>query len=806
MNDLNPNDLLTPPAWSLQVGELGRVLVLLSVVLFALSGAAWFLSKKLPILQTSAKISFSSACVAILGAFVSLGVLFANNRFEFAYVYGHADTHNLLQYRIAGIWSGQEGSFLLWATCSAIFALLTVARTNIYRRWYSIAFSFFLGGLGSILAFESPFKLNLFEGKPFVPADGLGLAPSLQNYWVVIHPPTIFLGFGSLTALFALAFAALAERDYENWIPIVRPWAIVSVTLVGLGLCMGGFWAYETLGWGGFWMWDPVENVSFVPWCFAIALVHGVIVQATKKKWQISNLLMGGLPFLVFVYGTFLTRSGFLSDASVHSFAEMDRSALKLLVFLMGGATLGFAGLWAFRAFQARSTVIEEKPVTGPRREAFYMVGITTLLTMGIATMLGMSVPFVQALKGEKPRVVEEALYHQVLAWIFVPLMLLMAVTPFVSWRGMKTKDLVARIYTILCVSVGVTGLLLFLTVVTKFSKNLNMAPTVTLLGRFEVQNLAWPLVLVGLCVFVLVANFWRVGELVKRSKLGVAPFLAHIGVAVLMAGLIISRAFEVKGQSMVMQNHPGRLLNYEVRFAGMTSDEHDRDNKMKLAVYDPHNPGSKPLFTATPGLYKVEGADGQSSTMRWPYIHKGWLMDTYVALGEPQTDAGSDITLPVGKSTQLGGLTLTYLKMTREGEFGMKGTRFGALVSVSGGGKTETLHPEMELGEGGQTVMHPAKLDDQMQLAMVGMDAASKSAVLRVQLATPIYPIEIYHKPMTSLVWLGTGLMTLSGFASAYYRRRKRQSVEEVPAVAEPKRPKSRASDLVTAMNKESI
>ncbi len=801
MNDLNPSDLIAPPSWSLAVGVLGRFLVYGSAGLFALAGIAWLLSKRTPILEKVGKYSFTGACLAMLGAFLSLGVLFANNRFEYKYVFGHADTHNALQYRIAGIWAGQEGSFLLWATCSAIFALLTVSKTGHYRRWYSFAFAFFLGAIASILAFESPFNLNMMNGIVVVPEEGLGLAPSLQNYWVVIHPPTIFFGFGSLTALFALAFAALAEKDYESWIPIVRPWAIVSVALVGLGLCMGGFWAYETLGWGGFWMWDPVENVSFVPWCFGAAFVHGVIVQATKKKWQMTNMMLGALPFLVFVYGTFLTRSGFLSDASVHSFAEMDRSALKLLVGLMGGTILGFTALWGFRAFQGRKDPKPAVEAAGLKRESFYVIGIVALLMMGIATMIGMSVPVVQALKGEKPKVVEEALYHQVLPWIFIPIMILLAVTPFVSWRGMKGRELWSKVYTTLCVTVGITGLLLFATVITPYGKKLEMAPMITMLGRFQVKGLAWLMVLVGLCVFVLVANFWRITDLFKRSKLGTAPFVAHIGVAVLMAGLIISRGFETKAQGIVMEDHPGKIGGYEVRYAGMTSTEADRENKLKLAIYDPNKKGG-PLFVATPGLHKVKMADGQESTMVWPHIERGLLMDTYISLGQPQNDASQEVKLKVGQSTRFGGLILKYLEMTRKGEPGQAGTRFGAKVVITGGEKTETINPEMELGGAEGMVSHPAKLDEHMVLAMVGMNAADQSVTLKVQLTTPMYPVEIYHKPMTTLVWLGTGIMTLAGLFSAYYRRFRRP-VAVVWKDAPRKRPQ-RVPEPVTAIQGE--
>ena len=799
MNDLNPSGLVSPPAWSLAIGGVGRFCVWAAAALFAIAAIAWLLSKKMPSLQRVGMIAFTAAATAIIGAFVALGALFVDNRFEYEYVFGHADSKNAIAYRIAGIWSGQEGSFLLWGTCAAIFALVTVRRTGLYRRWYTIASSFFLGGIASILAFESPFHLNMFEGKPVVPIEGLGLAPSLQNYWVVIHPPTIFLGFGSLTALFALAFAAMVEKDYDSWIPIVRPWAIVSVSLVGLGLCMGGFWAYETLGWGGFWMWDPVENVSFVPWCFVVALIHGVLVQNVKKKWQITNLLFGGLPFLVFVYGTFLTRSGFLSDASVHSFAEMDRSALKLLIVLMGGSTLGFFGLWAVRAFQSRGKAVADEglPV---RREAFYMMGIAAVLMLGIATMIGMSVPLFQALQGQKAKVVPEGLYHQVLPWIFVPIMILMGITPFVSWRGMKGRELWSKVYTVLCVTIGLTGLTLFATVVTSANKKIDLNPTITMLGKYEVKGLSWIVFLVGICYFVFVANAWRILDLWKRSKLGTAPFLAHMGVAILMAGLIVSRGFEQKDSAVVMKDHPGRLLSYEVRYAGMTSTTEDRNNKVRLEMFNPHTGSKTPEFTATPGLYYVEMADGQKNAMVWPHIQRGLLMDTYIALGQPQTDASQDISMSQGETIRFGELLLTYEKFTRDGEAGVSGTKFGAMIKVEGGGHSETINPQMELGKNGP-VHHPSPLGTDMQLSMVAMNAADKSVTLRVQLTTPMYPVEIYHKPLTILVWLGTGLLALSGFASAFYRR-QRVAVES--NVGEPVRPATKPGDLVHAMQGE--
>ncbi|MFZ4506110.1 MAG: cytochrome c biogenesis protein CcsA [Fimbriimonas sp.] len=770
MNELLPPDLVSPPDWSLAVGSACSALVIVGTLLFGLSALAWFFAPRVPVLSKVGGWAFTLGSASLLVTFAGLASLFVNNRYEFSYVYGHADSKNAIPYRIAGIWSGQEGSFLLWACCAAIFGLLTVRLTQQYRRWFTIAYAVFLGGITNILAFESPFRLNLFEGKPFVPAEGVGLAPSLQNYWVIIHPPTIFLGFGALTVLFAMAFAALMERDYDEWLPIVRPWALVTTAVLGLGLCMGGFWAYETLGWGGFWMWDPVENVSFVPWCFTIAFIHGIYVQAARKTWKMANVLLGGIPFIAFVYGTFMTRSGLLSDTSVHSFAEMDRSALKLLVGVMGITTLGFFTAWGIRLAQFRKEPARTDEGTGLRREAFYLAGVMTVILIGLAAMIGMSVPLFMALSGQKPKVVEEGLYHQVLPYLFVPLMLLMAITPFVSWRKMDPKAFWSRAYSIFCISVGLTGITLFLLVMTPVGKVFELQPTLNMFGNRPMKALWWMMVMVGLCYTVLVANVWRIRELVQKTRMGTAPFIAHIGLAMLMAGLICSRGFQQHGRTMVMEDHPGKVLGYDVQFKGLTSVLTDRNNQAKFDVFD--SGSKKLLFTAYPGLYDVKQGD-QVNVMVWPFIQRGWFHDVYFALGAPQDQTTEDVNLAVGKSMTIGGLILTYEKMVRTGQPGMAGTKFGAQVRVKGSGPDRVVTPQMEIAQG-VTVDHPADLGDNMSLQLAGMNAADQSVTVRVKLNSPVYPVEVFHKPLVGLVWLGTAVMTFGGFLSAVYRRNK--------------------------------
>ena len=787
-----------PPGWSLLTGDLGRFSVYGSVALFAVSALAWYFAKKNPRLEKVGAWTFVLACMGIGATFLSLAILFVGNRFEYEYVWGHSDLANTVPYRIAGIWSGQEGSFLLWALCAAVFGVVVATGAGIYRRWFTIVYALFLGAVTAILAYESPFKMILANGQPTTPVDGVGLSPALQNYWVIIHPPTIFLGFGSLTALFAMAVAAMVVRNYTDWTAIVRPWAIVSLTLVGVGLCMGGFWAYETLGWGGFWMWDPVENTSFVPWCITAALVHGIIVQGTRKKWHFSNLMMAGLPFITFVYGTFLTRSGFLSDASVHSFAEMDRSALKLLIGVMAASTLGFLILWIARLVKDAKSLASDEVVKGLHREGFYRTGSLLLMGMGVATMIGMSVPMFMALAGKPAKVVEERLYHLVLPWIFIPLIIVMAIAPFASWKGEKNKDLAKKVYSVLCVTIGLTGFLMMAIALSPMSKIADLRQPIGFPGGFQINNLPWVMFLTGLCVFTIVANVWRMVEVSNAKKIGWSPFVTHVGVAVLLAGLIISRGFERHEQAMVMENHPDGMMNYQIRYAGMTSDTSDRDNEVKFEIVDPHD-DNRVLYTATPGFYYAKGGDGSESPMVWPHIQRFAMHDVYFALQPPQSQVSEPLTLKPGETKMVGGMKIKFLKMTQEGEPGMPGTKFGAMVEIDDQNSKRTLTPKMEVGGGEGVGQIPAKIDGTMNIAMTSMNVADKSVTLQVQLASPMYLIDIFHKPMTSLVWLGTGMMTFGGFLAAFYRRRVRKTVAERGKQTEPDSIPSARESLVT-------
>lgn len=777
--------------WSLLVGQIGTVAVLVALSLYVLSVLFGIMGGKSAQLQKFSNWSFQVGC---LGLFVAMGcvmALFVKDQFQYKYVFGHGSVDSELQYKIAGTWSGQEGSFLLWAVASALFGLIAAPFTRENRRVFTIVFAGFLAAVAGILAYESPFALNpLVDGKILVPIDGQGLNPTLMNYWVVIHPPTIFLGFGSLTVLFAWAVAALVNRDLVSWAQPVRPWTMVSLTFLGLGLAMGGFWAYETLGWGGFWMWDPVENTSFVPWVGVAALVHGLFVQVSRQKWHMTNALLAGLPFILFCYGTFLTRSGFLADTSVHSFAEMNRSALWILIGMVSFTFLGFIVLWAVRGVQRMqadkpSRVMERLPIN---RETLMSLAIWLLVGFAIVTAIGMSVPFIQTVSGQKPKVVEERLYNTVLSFLWLPLVVAMAIGPFVTWRGLSARQLFVRFVNVFAIATGVVGFMLLWLKSDFFGIPADLDATTKLLLNVEVNRVGWVLTLVWFSVFGISASIWKIWDSGKRNRSAIGGMLTHLGVGVALLGLIVSRGLERKQEAFVLSTaNSTKAFGYQFKAVKPTSSFVDRRNKIEVAVTSPR--GEK--FTVAPGLYfRGMNESGEPIPFIWPAIHGRGMYDLYLVLHNITFDASGQTQMKVGDQRLLEEeqMLITYNGMKSEGPLGQVGASFKADVTVHKDGKTFNVQPMMKMTEAGMENV-PGRIGDGYAISLLGIDAADKSAKLQVKYTEPAYVSELFYKPLTLFVWLGIGIMTFGGGLTAWTRRRVAVASESKDTEPEPER-----------------
>ncbi|HYN22001.1 MAG TPA: cytochrome c biogenesis protein CcsA, partial [Thermoanaerobaculia bacterium] len=277
-----------------------------------------------------ARLSYNFFAVSMVLTSAVLLLLLMLRDFRIEYVSQYSGLDLPAHYQLAAFWAGQKGSFLIWLLWGSLLGVLIKKAAGKDEPAVMGVYTLTLMGLLFILVRENPFVM-LKEA----PLDGAGLNPLLQDDWMVIHPPIMFIGYAAAAIPFAFAMAALWRRDYDNWAARAFPWALGGFLVLGCAILMGGYWAYKTLGWGGYWGWDPVENASLIPWLFGTVLIHGLHMERTRGRYRRANYVLAALVYLSVLYGTFLTRSGVLADFSVHSFVDLGISGW--LIALMGG-------------------------------------------------------------------------------------------------------------------------------------------------------------------------------------------------------------------------------------------------------------------------------------------------------------------------------------------------------------------------------------------------------------------------------------------------------------------------------------
>jgi cytochrome c-type biogenesis protein CcmF len=304
------------------VSTLGHFALFLALVCSAWAAIAAWLSTvaRGKGLVRSAERGLLAACGLVALAVVALEYGFVTNDFSLDAVYHYSSVSQPLPYKIGALWGGQAGSLLLWGFILACMSALVVVTNRNKNRammpWIvvvlGVVLTFFLF-LTNVIA--SPFATGPWR------ADGVGLNPQLKNYWMMIHPPTLYLGYVAFTVPFAFAITALVTRRTGGiWFRTTRRWTMFAWFFLGIGILMGSYWAYIELGWGGYWAWDPVENASLMPWLTGTAFLHSVMLQEKKGMMKVWNMTLIILTFSLSIFGTFLTRSGIIS--SVHSFAS----------------------------------------------------------------------------------------------------------------------------------------------------------------------------------------------------------------------------------------------------------------------------------------------------------------------------------------------------------------------------------------------------------------------------------------------------------------------------------------------------
>lgn len=390
-------------------GEVGHYLLITAFVTALVSAIAYILSNRdLPDSDSWRKLgrySFYLHGISVIGAIVILFSLMLNRHYEYNYVWAHVSDDLPFKYMFSAFWEDQEGSFLLWTFWQVIISLVFIHTTSNWEKstmWIMAFIQVFLSSMvlglviGDIQIGSSPFNLLREENAAPVFANanyleliqGRGLNPLLQNYWMVIHPPTLFLGFALCSIPFAISGGAIATRRYTDWINPALKWGLWAGGVLGVGILMGGAWAYEALSFGGYWAWDPVENSSLVPWLLIVAALHTNVVARNVKRSYKMTYLMYTLAFVMVLYSTFLTRSGLTSESSAHAFTSsgMEGQLLAFILFFLG------LGMWIY---YARGRYVpsskEEEPFWS--REFWMYLGSFVLILSTILITFTTSIP-----------------------------------------------------------------------------------------------------------------------------------------------------------------------------------------------------------------------------------------------------------------------------------------------------------------------------------------------------------------------------------------------------------------------------
>lgn len=758
----------------MNAAEWGRLIILVGTLGAVAATVLFALSTKVEKLLPWARRVYLLTVASTVTAFAILAGLCLRSDFRVVYVANFSSSDLPWYFKLSSAWAGQEGSFLLWAFWTALLGLMLIKRLERYEPLTMAVYSSILAFLMAILTKQTPFLL--FPPSE-TPLEGMGLNPLLQNYWMAIHPPTIFVGFAALGIPYAIAVAALLRRDWDGWAQIAMPYVILCWVTLGAGIILGGYWAYVTLGWGGFWGWDPVENSSLVPWLVITGLMHGLLVQRLRGGLHRSNLLMALLGAPLFFYGTYMTRSGALAEASVHAFDALAKGALGIVIAMLLTFTVGGLGLWLFRLRSIPARQTAEGVLSS---DLALSLGIIALVVIAGLTLVGASMPIISLLIAKQSSSVQIGYYHIANGPFAYVMLLLLGLIPFLSWRKVEdTEQFIERIS-----GPWYAALILGLTVA-----------AVSYFVRLPVSVGVFFFIL--LSAFVVFSNAVLVWRLARRRPMSMGGYLAHVGVGLVLLGSATSLFYQRKAEAVLTNGITAEMLGYKVSYIGMTHPRGEMGKNNAVRLKFERLRGGKG-FEARPVYYFDTHNPMQPRRVAEPHIEKHLFYDLYIAIGsdgagmiERTQDMG--ITLPIrrGETKKFQDYTIHFKRFDIQGAMGDEHMSIGAVLDVEYKGKKAELVPVAVFGHGGKPVKLPG--GGEVVIFPDGIDANNRQVTLHFfempgQKAMPdhiVVPVEVKQKPLINLVWLGT-LLLLFGGGMAMRRRFSELAQEQSELQAE--------------------
>lgn len=524
-------------------GKLGELFTLIAFVASLLSSVSYFLSARQTNLtetdswKSLGRKSFYVHILSVFSIFITLFIIIFNHRFEYHYAWSHSSTALPFKYLLSCFWEGQEGSFLLWTTWNCLLSLFVMRKQS---KWEAPVMSvvalaqvilcsmlmglyFFGEKIGS-----DPFILlrNQMVGAPIFQQanyldfvkDGNGLNPLLQNYWMVIHPPILFCGFASTLFPFAYSVAVLWKRDYTDFIQPLLRWSLFSAMILGTGIMMGGAWAYESLNFGGYWAWDPVENASLVPWIVMVAGLHTLMIYKASAYSLKSTFLFFILSFALVLYSSFLTRTGILGETSVHAFTGEGSSLFYHLLFFLF-LFLGIAlFLFITRYNNVPDSKKEEEDLSS--REFWMFIGALVLMISVVQITYTTSMPVWNKMFGTKMTITDPVThYNKIQLWITLLVLLGTGTVYYLKFKQSNMWEVLKKLSLPLLLAIPATALIAYF-------QNLTSIPILSLLFA---------------AVFSALANFLYLVRSIGKNYIKWGGTMAHVGFSLMIVGIILS-------------------------------------------------------------------------------------------------------------------------------------------------------------------------------------------------------------------------------------------------------------------------
>ncbi len=650
------------------MADIGHLILVLALacasfsILAALTGAY---KERLDLIQSG-----ENAAIAVTGLLTLAALLLwqqiLGHDFHNDYVASYSNRAMPVFYVFSAFWGGQKGSLLFWGWLLSLYSGLTIyLNRNKHRELMPYVVATLMLGAGFFIllnVFVSPPFEKLWQmadgrviralvkplgGIAFAPADGRGLNPLLQHPAMAIHPPVLYLGFVGFSVPFAFAIASLITGRLDSqWLHTIRRWTLVPWFFLGIGMLLGGKWAYMELGWGGYWAWDPVENAALMPWLAGTAFIHSVMIQEKKNMLRVWNMVLILLTYFLCVFGTFLTRSGVIS--SVHSFAKSSIGAwfvAYMALLIIGPGILLFKRLPELKTKHHFDSVIS--------RESAFLINNLVFLGALFAVFWGTIFPLVtEAIRGVKVTVAEP-FFNTVITPMGLFLLFLTGAGPLVAWRKTSTK-LLKKIFLPPTI-VSLLGLIVFLVagirhVYALISLTMSIFVVATIViefhrgARARMRNGAE-------------GYFQAIIRLFLRNKRRYGGYVVHFGMVVMFVGFT-GKAFDIEKESHLKIGETMQIRGYELKYIDANTTE-DANKIIWQTEMDVYKNGEK-VKTIYPNkhFYKVQEQPTTEVVLR-----STLLEDLYVVLAQPNEDRSAVFKVyinPLVNLVWLSGLIVT--------------------------------------------------------------------------------------------------------------------------------------------------